>query len=268
MICPFCAGTVDDAALVCRFCRHDLTYVKRLHGELQAQADRIAELEQALASLDRPVPDAETAGFNATIAPDARALPIVRHHASPWAGYAHGFIAFLVPFVLLVGTHYLFVFALDLHAFFLRAMLILLPAVWGAHYRWLRTAPLAALLAIALLLGFGSMLAMLTVTSRIDGVPILPQGRQDWVETLQVIVSVSLGFGCGVFVARTLAALRARSERMRAGYVSALSMVKSSSRDPEKMGAQADIAQKMIDFAVPILSGVGAIIAGMFSLLK
>lgn len=162
----------------------------------------------------------------------------------------------------------MFVFLLDLHAFFLRAMLILIPALWGLRYRWLRTAPLGSVLAIALLLGFASMLAMLTVTSRIDGVPILPQGRQDWVETLQVIVSVCLGFACGVFVARAMAALHARSEQMRAGYASALSMVKNSSQDTEKIGAQADIAQKLVEFAVPVVSGVGAVIAGMFSLLK
>ncbi len=109
---------------------------------------------------------------------------------------------------------------------------------------------------------------MLAITAAIDGTPILPDNRHDRVETVQVILSIGLGFGCGVLMARVLVMLRARAEQMRSGYAAAMGMVKSSSRDPEKFGAQADIAQKLVEFTMPILSGAGAVIAGVLSLLR
>lgn len=273
MICPFCMETVRDTAVVCKFCRHDLTYVRQLQSELMSRDERIAALEQALAAKADIAPpqtaeeQEDTRGHPVIDAASARSVALPARH-SQWADYWHSAVAFLVPFLLLVGTQYAFVFWLDLHVVLLRAMMIILPLGWGLRYRWLRTAPRAAIVVIAVLLGLTSVLAMLVITSVIDGTPILPDNRHDRIETIQVILSVILGFGCGVLVARVLAGLRANADRMRAGYSSAIGAVKNSTREPERFGMQADIAQKLIEFTMPILSGVGAVLAGVLSLLR
>jgi len=262
--CPFCAENVHDNAIVCKSCRHDLTYVKSLQAELRDKTARIAELEQALASAPASAEDAAGGTANeilATVAPRSR-------QAERAAMLGHSIIAFLVPFALLLATHYAFVFWWDLNVVLLRAALILIPVLWGVRYAWLRTIPLAGVAALALALGIGSVLAMLTLTAWIDGVPILPHTAHDRTETIQVIASITLGFGCGVLIARAIAALRARADSVRAGYSAALGMVRDSSRSPEKIGASADMVQKLAEFAAPIVSGAGAVIAAALSLMK
>ena len=262
MNCPFCAETVSDDALVCKFCRHDLTYVKQLHAELAEQAARIAALELAMATADHKAPEAamvETADV-------AAASAVIQ--GSRWRDLAQGTVALLVPLVLLVLVHYAFVFIWDLHVVLLRAATILIPLAWGLWFPWLRTPRVSVLAGLAALLGVASVLGMLYVSARIDGTPVLPATAHDRMETFQVIVSIALGLGCGALLARAIAALRARAERMRAGYRSAISAVRNSSREPEKMTAQADILGKVAEFAAPILSGAGAVLAGALSLLK
>lgn len=262
MNCPFCAETVSDDALVCKFCRHDLSYVKQLHAALAEKAARIAELEQALAVADHAAPEpaaAETADVVAVTAAT---------EATGWRNLALGALALLVPLALLILVHYVFVFAWDLHVVLLRAATILIPLAWGLWFPWLRKPRLAVLAGLAALLGVASVLGMLVLSARIDGIPVLPTSAHDRWEAFQVMVSIALGLGCGVLAARTIAALRARAERMRAGYRSAISAVRTSSREPEKMTAQADILGKVAEFAAPILSGAGAVLAGALSLLK
>lgn len=262
MNCPFCAETVSDEALVCKFCRHDLTYVKQLHAELAEKTGRITKLEQALALAGHAAP--ETAIPEAA---DVAATSAVIEGGG-WKALALGAWALLVPLALLVLVHYAFVFAWDLHVVLLRAATILIPLAWGFWFPWLRKPRLAVLAGLAALLGVASVLGMLAVSARIDGTPVLPTTAHDRMETLQVMVSIALGLGCGVLMARAIAALRARAERMRAGYRSAISAVRNSSREPEKMTAQADILGKVAEFAAPILSGAGAVLAGALSLLK
>jgi hypothetical protein len=265
MNCPFCAESVSDNALVCKFCRHDLTYVKQLHAELADKAARIADLEHALAAVPRAATDATSAPAHTTI-------PVTETILAPPApasrDVAFGALALLVPLLLLVGVHYLFVFVWDLHVVLLRAATIVIPLAWGFWFPWLGRARLRTLAVLAVALGLAAVTGMLTVSARIDGVPILPTTAHDRWETFQIAVSITLALGCGTLAARTLAALRARADRMRAGYRSALSTVRNSSREPEKMTAQADVLGKLAEFAGPILSGAGAVVASVLSLLK
>ena len=88
MNCPFCAETVSDDALVCKFCRHDLTYVKQLHAELAERTRRVAELERAVAALQQDMPGAAP---TTVVAP---AEPVPLPAAPPaWQSTALGAVA-------------------------------------------------------------------------------------------------------------------------------------------------------------------------------
>lgn len=262
MNCPFCAETVSDDALVCKFCRHDLTYVKRLHAELADKAARIAELEHALAARGQDATEMAAASVPPTEPPPLPAAP------PAWQSTALGAVALAVPLLLLLLVHYLFVFRWDLHAALLRAATTVIPLAWGFWFPWLHTVRMRSLAILAATLGVAAVAGMLYLSTRIDGVPFLPTSAHDRWETFQIAISITLALGCGSLAARTLAALRARTDRMRAGYQSALSSVRNSSREPEKMTAQADVLGKLAEFAAPILSGAGAVLAGALSLLK
>jgi len=266
MDCPFCAESVSNDALVCKFCRHDLTYVKRLQADLREQARRIAELEQALAS-------ARQAGGEA--AGDADPMPRAGAvSAQPAAAQGNWQIAVMalagaaVLVVALLGTQYACVIWLDLPVLLLRALLILIPLAWGFFYPWFRLARLGVIAAIALAAGIASVVGMLAIVAHIDGVPVLPADRRERVEAIQVIASIALGLGCGVLLARAVATVRAQSARMRAGYASAVSMVRDSTKEPARLGASAEAMQKLAEFAAPFLSGAGAILAAVLSLLR
>jgi len=262
MNCPFCAETVSNEALVCKFCRHDLTYVKQLRVELAERTRRIAELERVLATLGQVAPDL------AEGTPPLAEPPPLPAAAPAWQSVALGALALAVPLLLLLLVHYLFVFQWDLHAALLRAATTVIPLAWGFWFPWLHTIHVRTLAVLAVTLGVAAVAGMLYLSTRIDGVPFLPTTAHDRWETFQIAISITLALGCGTLAARTLAALRDRADRMRAGYQSALSSVRNSSREPEKMTAQVDILGKLAEFAAPILSGAGAVLAGVLSLLK
>jgi TIR domain len=107
-----------------------------------------------------------------------------------------------LPALSLLVAHYLIVNALDLHAIYLRIVCFLIPMPFGASFfREARTKLLAAF-AVGALLGLVTTCAMTISVALRYHQPIVPADSLEWLENLEYIVSIVLGFLAGNLLAR------------------------------------------------------------------
>lgn len=189
MQCPYCVSKIDDAALACPHCAHDLYLYKPLLekiGQLEAQLidhpevvplkERIAELESQLAAIP-PERQRET-----------RSIPGLL--LKLW----------LPPLVLLLLAHLLMTVIYDINTLWLRIASMLIPLPFGfalmrggnAHFwRWCGAAFVLAITAV---------LGMSWVISRVDQVPVLPANLQELREFLEYAASIGFAWITGMLL--------------------------------------------------------------------
>jgi hypothetical protein len=102
----------------------------------------------------------------------------------------------LTAFLLLVA-HYVIVNALDLNTIYLRIAAFLVPLPFGAGLYWkTRAGPIAGFAAGALL-GLIAVTGMTVSAGLRYQQPIMPSGTMDWLENLEYVVLITLGFWLG-----------------------------------------------------------------------
>jgi hypothetical protein len=108
----------------------------------------------------------------------------------------------VLPTCALLLAHYLIVNAFDLHAIYLRVACFVIPLPFGAaFFREARTRPLAAF-AVGAVLGVVATCAMTLSVSVRYHQPIMPSDTFEWLENLEYVVSIALGFSIGNLLAR------------------------------------------------------------------
>lgn len=203
MICPYCMEQMTAGATVCKTCQRDVALVLSLKKANHDLEDRVLELE---AELRKWRPDAEDE------VPEVAAEPPPPRPLRPIDVLA---VYFALPTVLLVAVHYLLIVKLDaaISLVLLRASSIVVPALFGLILDRRSSPPWFVSLAIGTAVAAVSVLGMSTVIHYTDGVPILPASKIDWLETMEYVVSISLSYLLGMFVARALRPLGSRGAR-------------------------------------------------------
>ncbi len=207
MECPFCKAELNERALACRHCGHDVSpqAFGALHDQVAEMAAKLTAMQQALQALAEQVEQAR-------ISPHAGGRSALDWHAAlRWLAWV------AMPICLLLLAHWTIIDVFDLDTGWLRVASILIPLPFGFR----RGHSLMSVLWAALVVAAGSVAGMLIATAITDQVPILPHGVRDWAETLQYAASI----GLALLLGRLLGAWHSSGKRDQPGLVRELAVL-------------------------------------------
>jgi hypothetical protein len=255
--CPFCLEEVKPEALVCRTCARDIAVPKPLMTANAELSARVAELEAALSVAD-------SALARLTPAPTTELSA-----ASPQTLIRALYSYVLLPVLLLLVLHYVFVVMLDARLIWLRIASIALPAAFGFSFelawrpRWFVLLPLATVVAITAVLG------MSYVVHLVDGDAIIPTSTVVWRETMEYIASIALAYILGSLLCGAIWPLH----RYRHGLLDRLAMLIAVGANGSKKGhsgkpsvlleARIERLVKLMNLAISAATASGAIYTGL-----
>lgn len=189
MQCPYCVSKIDDAALACPHCAHDLYLYKPL-------LEKVSLLERQLA--DHPEVAPLTARIAALEAELAAIPPERRKDHRSLLGLLLGY--WLPPLLLLLGAHVLMTIVYDINTLYLRIASILIPLPFGFYLMRGGAAHFGAWLGAGFVLAVTAVLGMSGAISLVDHTPILPTNLQELREFLEYAGSIGFAFATGMLI--------------------------------------------------------------------
>lgn len=240
--CPYCHAVLEPGVLSCRYCSRDLTPVLPLLARLSKLESRLRDVEGLLksGSLDQRL-------LPAPVFPSVGEYPVLgRRRLWPLPA---GFFALLLAYAAVVLW-------LDLPLTVLRFSSIAIPLAVGFAYLGARSKLHRADALVAVLFSALSVFAMNAILGLVDSVPIFPQDKAAWRETMYYMLSIAASMLSGMLLRVLIMALGVRGltslPRLRQGL---LTVNKSIPLD----------TLKAIELTVLLLGTVVSAIAGLFA---
>ena len=201
MRCPYCTSEIDNASLVCAQCHRDLYFFRPLLDKISVLEDQMTQLS-SLKVLEERVAKLESerqAGIRAKfVEEDVQASLQCKR---PWAAVL---IAWLMPMLMLLLSHWLIVVVYDLRTLVLRVVSLLIPLPFGfalARAHSLRSQQYAlAGIGVAITMALIAVICMSWTTHLVDNVPVLPANARDWREFVEYLLSIAFSFVTGMLL--------------------------------------------------------------------
>lgn len=263
--CPYCWSSVPVQASVCSHCTRDLTLFKPLALQLQTLSDELTQLKalvqhQAetltqLQSRDIQAAALSYAEKHDTSPPSASDFDTI----APQRSWLHLLGMVVVTIATMGLCHWVLLFVYDAPPLFLRLLTITLPAWTG--YACARRSGFGGFtqLLAALLVGGLSVTLMLTITARIDGVPLWPETARDWRETLEYTAAIALSFFTGYLTHHLLA----RWARQQRNKISLRVLLARDESGQFKITEISNQVQSLITATAPLVSAGAALYSGL-----
>ena len=273
MRCPYCVSEIADEALACPRCARDLYLFKPLLEKIGQLEKTVAEQAKAAAANSEAriaALEQELAAIKAERAGAAQAAAAVMESVEPAApvatppGYASAAAQSLIPvLLLLVLAHWVMLFVYDVKPLYLRVATILIPVPFGFLLASQFPNEFRKSVLAAAALAFAGVFSMLTVTSFIDKVPLLPQDLRDWRETLEYVLSIALAFVTGMLLGEYHA--RRKLAELKTNRVVLLLARAFVPNEEGKLGIEKAVKKliKLQEAVAPAATGAASIYAGV-----
>lgn len=265
MHCPFCAEEINEQAIFCRFCQHDISIPKPL---LEQNRELIAKIEGLDAEIERLKTEinrfhdmqigAQDAGQAAEkTSPKLRAAARTSHIASD--------IAIVVA--ILIFAHYVMLVGFDADQLTVNLVCVTLAFVSGYKCFWKAPLGLGLSFGVGGIVGMTAVAGMSLVVWLQYGGPILPPDTRVWQDTITFIVSISLatvaGNICAGFIDRTLF----QTHDSESGFFKVGKII-ASHISPRESGKTVTDRAKSITTTLQAISAVVAAAAAVYASIK
>lgn len=264
--CPFCRLEVHAEAVICPHCHSHLSLIRPLLVRvdelaeqvkaLQAQVGQSAQLDASSAAADSA--EADRMAMAQAVEQWAHAVP-----PTPTLSFTRQAAGVLATTLALWLLHALTLFVYDLPPLIFRLEALVTPMVLGVLFHRGAQCDNLRLSVSALAVAITSVLLMLGMTARVDGVPFWPETARDWRELLEFTVAIALGYVTGALLARSMDRRQAQTSRVPLIVL----LLKKDEKGRYNVEALAERVQSFATATMPLATSALSLYTGLKALI-